>query len=340
LKVAGEDDFVKVLDFGISKIRASNTKITKVSALIGTPDYMSPEQAMGAGDDVDERTDQWALACIAWECVSGRAPFVADTGPAMLFQVVHRELPSLAEKVADLPDGVEAVLRRALAKNKNERFPNVVEFAQAPDAAVGARSVPVQIPAEATAEVAPAESGPHATPPDRTERPATTFSHAAGEAKAPEPGPRRPIWHWAVAGAGAVALIRAVVVVLRPARTGQQAASAVPAAKAPPAIAPPPAAAPKPAVVAAPAPAAEPAVLPPLAAPPPALPAKAAEPASRAAVPEAPAEPAPAKAGVDETVDEGKSNTAPAEAKPHVRRATSRSKAKSQSPERRLIKEL
>jgi serine/threonine-protein kinase len=70
LEVAGETDFVKVLDFGISKVRAATTKLTQSTAVMGTPNYMSPEQALGKVDEIDERTDQWALACIAWECLS------------------------------------------------------------------------------------------------------------------------------------------------------------------------------------------------------------------------------------------------------------------------------
>jgi len=76
LEVAGETDFVKVLDFGISKVRAATTKLTQATSVMGTPNYMSPEQAMGRVDEIDERTDLWALACIAWECLSGAGPFV------------------------------------------------------------------------------------------------------------------------------------------------------------------------------------------------------------------------------------------------------------------------
>ena len=72
LTAAGENDFVKVLDFGISKVRSASTKLTRTSSVMGTPAYMSPEQARGHIEDIDERTDQWALACIVWECLSGR----------------------------------------------------------------------------------------------------------------------------------------------------------------------------------------------------------------------------------------------------------------------------
>jgi serine/threonine protein kinase len=78
LEAAGETDFVKVLDFGISKVRSSSTKLTRTASVMGTPNYMSPEQAKGKVEDIDDRTDQWALACIAWECLAGEGPFVGE----------------------------------------------------------------------------------------------------------------------------------------------------------------------------------------------------------------------------------------------------------------------
>jgi serine/threonine protein kinase len=66
VQIPGEPDFAKVLDFGISKMKAARTQLTNASAVMGTPNYMSPEQATGMVEEVDHRTDQWALACIAW----------------------------------------------------------------------------------------------------------------------------------------------------------------------------------------------------------------------------------------------------------------------------------
>ena len=87
--VPGEPDFVKVLDFGVSKIKAARTKLTRATAVIGTPDYMSPEQATGMVDEIDHHVDQWALACIAWEMLAGRAPFAADDMGALFYQVIN-----------------------------------------------------------------------------------------------------------------------------------------------------------------------------------------------------------------------------------------------------------
>jgi tRNA A-37 threonylcarbamoyl transferase component Bud32 len=302
LNVAGEADFVKVLDFGISKIRAANTKITKASALIGTPDYMSPEQALGQGDEVDERTDQWALACIAWECLAGKAPFFGDSVPSMLYQVVHREPPSLLAQVPDLPRGVEPVLRKALSKEKVDRFANVTEFAQTLEEAVtervSAAIIEEPMPAMQSSRArlaAAAATVPYEalSPAERSARPTTTFSQAATETRSEKhTRAASPRWVWAAAGLGAVALSLGLVLVLRPgATTKQPAARPTPvAAPAAPAVAAPvPPDSPRPVV----APAAPPVVAP---APPPAAAAgesgaSKAAPAEAAAEEKPPAEP-------------------------------------------------
>ena len=122
LDVEGENDFVKIVDFGISKVRAASVKITGESAVIGTPNYMSPEQATGQIDGVDHKTDQWSLACIAYEMLSGRGPFVGDTIQSLLYQVVHEAPRPLKELVSGLPDEVGNVIRRALSKQSPNRF--------------------------------------------------------------------------------------------------------------------------------------------------------------------------------------------------------------------------
>ena len=133
--VPGEADFVKVLDFGVSKIKAARTKLTRATSLLGTPEYMSPEQATGMVDEIDHRSDQWALGCIAWEMLSGRAPFVADDPSALFYQVINLDPQPLAPRVPDLPPGVEEALRRALAKRPSDRFASIKEFARAFEAA-------------------------------------------------------------------------------------------------------------------------------------------------------------------------------------------------------------
>jgi serine/threonine-protein kinase len=89
LAVEGETDFVKVVDFGISKVRAATTRLTAALAVMGTPNYMAPEQAAGRVDEIDHRTDQWALGCIAYELCAGRPPFIGEDVASLLYQVIH-----------------------------------------------------------------------------------------------------------------------------------------------------------------------------------------------------------------------------------------------------------
>jgi serine/threonine-protein kinase len=131
LQMAGEPDFVKVLDFGISKMKAARTKLTRALSILGTPNYMSPEQATGMIDEIDHRTDQWALACIAWEMLSGRSPFAADDLSVLLYQIINLAPQPLSKRVPDLPSEVEPVLRRALSKQMSDRFPSITDFSRA-----------------------------------------------------------------------------------------------------------------------------------------------------------------------------------------------------------------
>ena len=108
--------------------------------MMGTPKYMAPEQVIGKPHKVDQRADQWALACIAWEALSGKPPFAGRDVPAILYQVVHGEPPRLAEEAPDLPEDIEAVLRRSLAKRPADRFATMAAFARA--LVPGSRAVP------------------------------------------------------------------------------------------------------------------------------------------------------------------------------------------------------
>jgi len=144
LQIPGEPDFVKVLDFGISKVKAARTQLTSAAAIMGTPNYMSPEQASGMVDEIDHRADEWALGCIAWEMLLGRCPFTADDAAALFYQIISLEPQPLTPRVPGLPAAVEPVLRRALSKRPAERFPSIRDFARTLEAAAFSR------PADAT----------------------------------------------------------------------------------------------------------------------------------------------------------------------------------------------
>jgi len=125
---------IKLLDFGIGKRLGGRQHLTGENDVMGTPDYMPPEQAQGRTAHVDQRGDQYSLAVILYEMLAGRGPFQGDM-MEILEQVIGREAPRIEELVPGLPAGVGPVLRRAMAKAPEQRFDTVVEFAEALSAA-------------------------------------------------------------------------------------------------------------------------------------------------------------------------------------------------------------
>lgn len=113
---------VKIVDFGLARVVHSSSS-TRTAGLTGTAAYMSPEQA--SGQPVDERTDIWALGVVLWEMLTGQLPFQADNVPALLFSIVNSAPASLADSV---PDSLRPILYRALAKDREMRYPGVREM--------------------------------------------------------------------------------------------------------------------------------------------------------------------------------------------------------------------
>jgi tRNA A-37 threonylcarbamoyl transferase component Bud32 len=122
---------VKVLDFGISKIRGSQTVKTQDSAMLGTPQYMSPEQATGKHAETDERTDLFALGSMVYEMLCGQPAFTGASVPEVVFKVVYEEPTPLLERVPELDRAVAAAVQRAIAKKPDDRFRTVTEFVEA-----------------------------------------------------------------------------------------------------------------------------------------------------------------------------------------------------------------
>jgi serine/threonine protein kinase len=133
LSVDGVPDFPKLLDFGISKVLTSSTQLTRPFSVLGTPEYMSPEQASGRTAAVDHRADQWSLAGTVWRMLSGRPPFIGASLEDLLRQIIHDQPPPLQAGPASAE--LDRVLRKALAKRPADRFATVAAFTRALQAA-------------------------------------------------------------------------------------------------------------------------------------------------------------------------------------------------------------
>jgi eukaryotic-like serine/threonine-protein kinase len=126
----GEQDFVKVVDFGVSKAvrtreEASSEwqRLTRTGAVLGTPLFMSPEQAAGS-EDLDERADIWATALILYECLTGELPFRGNNYLGVIAQIQNKEAqpPSLLRPELGIPPAVDRVVMHGLEKDRTRRY--------------------------------------------------------------------------------------------------------------------------------------------------------------------------------------------------------------------------
>jgi serine/threonine protein kinase len=131
----GRPDHVYLSDFGLSKGALSSANLTGVDRFMGTLHYCAPEQIQGRR--VDARTDEYALACTAFELLSGRPPFSQHEASAVIYAQLKEPPPRLAPRRADLPAAVDDVLLRALAKAPEDRYASCGEFADALRMALG-----------------------------------------------------------------------------------------------------------------------------------------------------------------------------------------------------------
>jgi serine/threonine-protein kinase len=135
LKAEEGVEYVKVLDFGIAKLKSSNSNnLTQHGMIVGTPYYMSPEQCKG--EELDSRSDIYSLGVILYEMLTGNVPFVASTPMGVALK--HTQEPPLPprELRADLPASIEAVILRALEKRREDRQSSALELAQEFEAAL------------------------------------------------------------------------------------------------------------------------------------------------------------------------------------------------------------
>jgi serine/threonine-protein kinase len=180
-----EGTLAKITDFGVAKILSQ--QMTQSGVMMGTPNYMSPEQVQGHA--VDGRADQFSLAVIAYEMLTGEKPFIADQLPALLFRIV-REDPVAPERLnPSIGPQIEAVLRKALAKAANDRYVTCLDFVDALGAACHASPGWHPMP-RSSAQTMPTLAGPVAGR-VRIERRPPQLPEAPVIPAAPPPPPRR-----------------------------------------------------------------------------------------------------------------------------------------------------
>jgi eukaryotic-like serine/threonine-protein kinase len=193
-----QGDFVKLVDFGVAKAKNPELNLTTDGMLMGTPHYLAPEQARGE-PDLDGRVDEFALAAIVYEMLSGEIAFEGDDIASVVFQITQGEPPRLSDPGGWLNPRFDAALRRALAKEPSQRFASVAEFVAALDDA--ATAPPSSAVREAAAPEYPARKRAAETRATRVE--------------APERPPRGKTVLVAAAGAGLIAAVTIAGVLLR-----------------------------------------------------------------------------------------------------------------------------
>ena len=133
----GRPDHVYLSDFGLTKGSSSSTSLTSTGHFMGTLDYSAPEQIRG--QQVDSRTDEYGLACVAFALLSGKPPFHRDEAMAVMYAHLSAPPPMLTSLRPGLPPEVDEIMQRALAKAPEDRYPSCGEFADALRIALGLR---------------------------------------------------------------------------------------------------------------------------------------------------------------------------------------------------------
>lgn len=193
------DRGIRITDFGIARLDAfdaSRSNLTLDGQMLGTPNYMSPEQV--EGHEVDHRADVFSLGVIAYELLTGKKPFAGENLTAVTHRIVHGEHSPASSLRTDLSPRVDAVIARCLAKKPVKRWPRAGDFAAALDEALAeepaARPAAPAPPRSVVPPSAPTPSAPTPSAPPAAAAPVSPQAAASGAAAAaaPAPAPARP----------------------------------------------------------------------------------------------------------------------------------------------------
>ncbi|MEZ4299491.1 MAG: protein kinase [Polyangiaceae bacterium] len=121
--LGGEPSAIKVIDFGIARLRGAGAEITHTGIMLGTPGYMAPEQARGE-PDIDARADVFALGCVLFRCLTGKPAFEGEDALAVLLKVALEDAPRAQKLRPDVPEALDTLVARMLSKTRGERPAN------------------------------------------------------------------------------------------------------------------------------------------------------------------------------------------------------------------------
>lgn len=164
---------VKVMDFGIARL-VGKSRQTQVGHAVGTPMYMAPEQLRG--EEVDGRTDLYAVGAVLFELVTGRMAFEADSDYGLMMKQLHEPPPAASDLVVGVPSIIDEIIRQAMAKRREDRFANAMAFREALELLAGVAAPPSRrtpIPAETRLSASPLSD------PDRVAAPISDPARAA-----------------------------------------------------------------------------------------------------------------------------------------------------------------
>jgi len=177
----GPDGLATILDFGILRTSENAEALTRTGMVMGTPQYMSPEQALGA-TEIDHRADLYALAVLLFECLTGTLPFEAESELSLIQMQAHAPAPDVVDRAPWVPTAVAEVVKRALSKGPEERYASGGELLAALEEAYGAK-VPLPVTGPRPAAPAPDSGSPSPANDAMFTRP--SMKRLAGEASTP-----------------------------------------------------------------------------------------------------------------------------------------------------------